>query len=71
MKQYKTKSGKIQYMPSMEEVADMDENGQGFCLACGNVQDYCEPDAKNYKCEDCGAPKVNGAAELALMGLCY
>ncbi len=40
----------------------------GFCLACGEQQDGCEPDARRYECECCGARKVYGAEELLLMG---
>jgi hypothetical protein len=39
----------------------------GFCLACGNEQEGCEPDARNYVCEACGERKVFGAEELVLM----
>ena len=70
-KQYKTKSGKTQWMPSIEEAQEMDDDQAGFCLACGNVQDGCEPDAARYECESCGEHKVFGAAEIALMGLVY
>ncbi len=48
----------------------MDDDGEGFCLACGSTQ-RAEPDARRYQCHACGAPKVYGAQELALMGLCY
>lgn len=71
MQPYITKSGKQQFKPSLEEVQEMDECGQGFCLACGNVQSYCEPDAVRYECEDCGEHKVYGPAELAFRGLVY
>ena len=57
-------------MPSLEEIQTMDEAGDGFCLACGNEQ-RAEPDARRYQCDACGAHKVYGAQELALMGLCY
>ena len=40
----------------------------GFCIACGNQQDGCEPDACGYECEACGEPEVYGAMELLLMG---
>lgn len=70
-KQYKARNGAMQFKPSIEECAEMEENGQGFCLACGEVVDGVEPDAAKYTCECCGMPKVYGAAELALMGLCY
>ena len=36
----------------------------GFCIACGNEQEGCEPDARNYECEECGALQVFGAEEL-------
>ena len=36
----------------------------GFCIACGDDADQCEPDAQNYKCESCGENKVFGAEEL-------
>lgn len=38
----------------------------GFCIACGNEQDGCEPDARNYECEACGEKKVFGSDELLL-----
>jgi hypothetical protein len=38
----------------------------GFCLACGNEQEGCEPDARNYCCDECGELKVFGASEVAL-----
>jgi hypothetical protein len=55
--------------PTQALVLEMDDDNQGFCLACGEVQDDCEPDAARYTCECCGENKVYGAAELALMGL--
>jgi hypothetical protein len=27
----------------------------GFCLACGARAEGCEPDARQYECESCGA----------------
>ena len=39
----------------------------GFCLACGNEQGGCEPDARRHRCEACGEFQVYGAEELALM----
>jgi hypothetical protein len=40
----------------------------GICLACGEAQDGCEPDACQYECENCGAAQVYGAEEVILMG---
>lgn len=41
----------------------------GFCIACGEDADSCEPDARNYKCEVCGERQVFGAEEILLTGL--
>lgn len=38
----------------------------GFCKACGNEQFGCEPDARRYRCEACGAATVYGCEELLL-----
>lgn len=70
MKQYIARSGEKLFMPSFRQVLEMDTDGEGFCLACGETQ-AAEPDARKYVCDCCGAPKVFGATELALMGLCY
>ena len=48
------------------EAAENDEN-IGFCLSCGAEHDCCEPDARNYECEECGAHQMFGAAEILLM----
>jgi hypothetical protein len=45
------------------------DEGIGFCLACGEEQAGCEPDAREYECESCGAYKVYGAEEILLQGL--
>ena len=61
-------------LPTFNEVADAihrQETGTdnpGFCLACGEEQEGCEPDARGYECESCGARKVFGASEVLLMG---
>lgn len=39
----------------------------GFCVACGEDADGCEPDARKYPCECCGKRAVYGAQELLLM----
>lgn len=38
----------------------------GFCKACGHEQEGCEPDARNYECEECGKRAVDGAQELLM-----
>jgi len=41
----------------------------GFCLSCGESRYECEPDARNYECEECGEMKVFGAEEILIRGL--
>jgi len=41
----------------------------GLCLACGEEQEGCEPDARYYERETCGERQVFGAAELLVMGV--
>jgi hypothetical protein len=53
---------------TLEEIQEADDMQQGFCIACGALRDCCEPDARNYQCEECGENEVYGAQELALMG---
>lgn len=38
----------------------------GFCIDCGHEQDGCEPDARNYKCNNCGKHEVFGASEILI-----
>ncbi len=38
----------------------------GFCQDCGATAHGVEPDARNYKCESCGAMAVYGAEELLI-----
>ena len=55
---------------TIDRVADAvqfdDLSNPGFCLACGASQGGCEPDARNYECEDCGKHQVFGAEEILL-----
>ena len=67
--QYKAKSGLMQFRPVVSESELWDDRNTGFCLACGNDQDGCEPDARKYTCQSCNQPKVYGLEELAVMGL--
>jgi len=55
-------------MFTLEDIQAAEDDQAGFCLACGNMQYNCEPDARNYKCEACGERQVFGAAELVFMG---
>lgn len=69
---YTTRAGAKQYRPVYEESElrdSMRDGNPGFCLACGLDCDGVEPDARGYRCESCGAPKVYGLEELLMMGL--
>lgn len=43
---------------------DTSLDNPGFCLACGEEADGCEPDARRYECEACGEKAVYGAQEI-------
>lgn len=47
-------------MFTLEQIQSADDDQAGFCLACGNEQFGCEPDAERYKCEACGERTVYG-----------
>lgn len=40
----------------------------GRCVECGAEADGCEPDAREYICEECGERGVYGLEELLVMG---
>ena len=44
----------------------LDDNNEGLCMACGEVAECVEPDARKYECESCGEKAVYGAAEALL-----
>lgn len=68
---YTAKSGAQQWKPSFKWIEGVihEDTAEGFCLACGETQLGVEPDARQYTCHACGASKVYGAEQLALMGL--
>ena len=43
------------------------DNCEGMCMACGEVTEGVEPDARKYKCEVCGEREVYGAQDALLM----
>ena len=46
--------------------AAQEDDSTGFCVACGADAYSVEPDARMYKCEECGERAVYGAEELIL-----
>lgn len=61
------KDGSFEFTES--EYEEMEEGSQGICRHCGDVRDFCEPDACNYICDNCGETEVFGVPELLIMGL--
>lgn len=45
-----------------------DDDGVGFCLACGEETYGVEPDARHYACDTCDQREVFGAEEILIMG---
>ena len=69
---YRTKSGRTLHRPIaeyMDEVHELTESNNGFCLGCGEEQGCVEPDARKYTCESCREELVYGYEELMIMGL--
>lgn len=71
MRAYRAKSGRVLVKQSIELLEELDDEGRGFCLACGDCYQFAEPDMERGECECCGEAKVYGASELALRGLCF
>ncbi len=59
-----TISPKVTLDAVMQAMAE--DNCTGFCLACGAERGLCEPDARNYKCDNCGEFQVFGAEEILI-----
>jgi hypothetical protein len=55
-------------LEQLEPALSSDES-IGFCIECGAEHYCCEPDAREYKCEECEQFTVYGAQEILLMGL--
>ena len=53
---------------TLEQIEEAIESQNGFCIACGAERECCEPDARNYPCDECDERKVFGAEELIIMG---
>ena len=51
---------------SIEE-AIFEDNLDGICHSCGFIQYGVEPDASNYKCDNCGKDEVFGIEETIIM----
>jgi len=49
--------------------AELNESCGGFCIECRDQAYGVEPDARRYRCENCGADAVYGVEELLIRGL--
>jgi hypothetical protein len=56
---------------SIESFHDHVDNDDGYCTDCEDwtALGGCEPDARRYRCNECGKKTVFGAQEALLMGL--
>ena len=71
-REYTNKDGEKRLAPvikNLNSIAKYSDEGKGFCVRCGHVQGYCEPDARKYVCEKCKEAGVYGFEELLMMGL--
>ena len=72
-RQFRNKAMKIHKSITTDRITDAIErsysslDNPGFCIACGEDAEGCEPDARKYECEVCGENAVYGAEELLLM----
>lgn len=68
---YKTTKGTVRYRPVLTEKQYIrcESNYIGFCVACGEPRDGCEPDARRYECHSCNQNLVYGIPELLMMGI--
>ncbi len=57
------------YRFTVEELEQADDWSEGFCLACRAPRECCEPDARAYKCDECGEHAVYGPHWIAICGL--
>lgn len=61
-------NGKVRFRMNTETYHELDQSYTGLCIGCGAERDGCEPDARNYDCEECEKNLVFGAQELLVMG---
>lgn len=53
-------------MSTLDNLGARYARSSGFCIACGEEADGCEPDARRHLCDYCNERAVYGAAELLL-----
>ena len=65
---YETLARKVEDNVGADRVLEAVESGDdiGFCVECGEEVLGIEPDAREYRCDACGAIAVFGAEELLI-----
>lgn len=60
----------INHTELMDRAMEAAENDElvGFCMSCGTERNGCEPDAENYKCDECGERNVQGLLFVIMGG---
>jgi hypothetical protein len=58
----------IGFAMSEADFKNRDDQYVGLCLKCGHERSCCEPDAREYDCEECDENQVYGMQELLVMG---
>ena len=59
---------KKKFCPKLRQIEEALVNGEdiGFCRHCGAEAYGVESDAREYKCQECGAHQVYGAEEFII-----
>ena len=68
MSKVKVKVKPLVVRMSEDEIREAMEALQGVCLACGELADACEPEARAYECDVCETPTVYGIADALMTG---
>jgi hypothetical protein len=54
---------------TLEQYQECDDQQTGICRACGATRECTEPDARKYRCDECGERQVYGPHEWLMEGL--
>ena len=61
----------VRSIPSYKYSEIIEGCNEGVCLACGEVGQPAEPDAKDYVCDRCGCRAVWGLELAVIAGWAY
>jgi hypothetical protein len=53
---------------TLEQYEEAERLQHGICKSCGATRECCEPDARNYRCDECGERRVFGPHEWLMEG---